>query len=164
MATDRDPETHTIIRACTAVHRHPGSGFLEAVYQEALAIELTHSNISLVRTVPISITHRGQPLFSQYRADFICRDSILVELKALQQISAIEEAPAIHDPKATGFQRASLVNFGGSSFAYKRFANRMLLKPNANLRKSPKSAVSNLEKSESWITPALAAGVSDCGL
>lgn len=104
------------------VHRALGCGFLEAVYQEALALELTQRNIPYRREVELPIFYKGQRLNTFYRADFVCFDGIIVELKALTKLSGLEEAQIINYLKATGLEIGLVLNFGTTSLEYKRFA------------------------------------------
>ncbi len=116
----RDPQTHAIIGAAMEVHKNLGSGFLEAVYQEALALELTDRSIPYSRERPLSIRYRRWTLTCNYRADFICYDSVLVELKAISRITHIETAQVLNYLKATGLKRDLLINFGSSSLEFER--------------------------------------------
>jgi len=75
---DRDPETFAIIGAAMAVHSELGSGFLEHVYQEALAVEFADRSIPFKREVAFSVPYKGRMLNAQYRADFICFESVVV--------------------------------------------------------------------------------------
>lgn len=118
--TSKDPETYAIIGAAMEVHRELGHGFLEAVYQEALAIELTVRKIPFQREVPLPVIYKGQKLATGYRADFVCFENVLVELKAISQLTGADEAQVINEMKATGKQRALLINFGAPSLEYKR--------------------------------------------
>ncbi|HZE62259.1 MAG TPA: GxxExxY protein [Pyrinomonadaceae bacterium] len=119
--TESDPRTYSIIGACMEVHRQLGCGFLEPVYQEALAIELTSRNIPFVREVKVPLEYKGRTLESKYCADFICFDSVVVELKALARTSGTEEAQVINYLKATGHKVGLLVNFGARSLEHRRF-------------------------------------------
>lgn len=118
--SQRDPEAYSIIGAAMAVHRTLGCGFLEAVYQEALEIEFNSRNIPNKREVLLTIYYDNQKLNIQYKADFICYDNIIVELKALTETSGTEEAQVINYLKASGYERALLINFGKPSLEYKR--------------------------------------------
>lgn len=120
IAPQKDPQTFAIIGACMAVHGSLGFGFLEAVYQEALAIELHHADIPFQREQPIAIRYRNQVLAATYRADFICHGDVIVELKAISKLMPEHEAQLLHYLKATGVRRGLLVNFGSRSLEYKR--------------------------------------------
>ena len=92
-----------------------GCGFLEAVYQEAFAVELAARGIAFKREVELPVLYRGVRLSVAYRADFVCLDCIIVELKALPKLGGIEEAQIINYLKATGYEVGLLLNFGGKS-------------------------------------------------
>ena len=119
-AGSRDAESYAVIGAAMAVHGELGHGFLEAVYQEALAREFEYKNVPFRREPLLPITYRGQPLRASYRADFICFGSLLIELKAIQRLSAADDAQAINYLKASGLKKAILLNFGAPTLEYKR--------------------------------------------
>lgn len=118
----KDERTHAIIGAAMEVHRRLGCGFLEAVYQEALAIEFTENSAPFLREVELPISYRGQRLRTEYRADFICFEAVIVEVKALARLSGAEEAQVLNYLRATGKEVGLLLNFGRASLEYKRFA------------------------------------------
>src|SRR2546422_6387765 len=87
MDQNRDPQTYAIIGAAMEVHRELGRGFLEAAYCQSLAIELTERAIPFAPQVPLVIRYKGRTLDCTYRADFICFGNVIVEIKALGQIT-----------------------------------------------------------------------------
>jgi GxxExxY protein len=119
---ERDPKTFAIIGAAMEVHRELGSGFLEAVYQEALALEFDQRRIPYQPQAELLIFYKNQRLKTIYKADFICYETVIVELKALARLSGTEEAQIINYLKATDFEIGLLLNFGTPSLEYKRFA------------------------------------------
>ena len=123
MTSERDPRTHAIIGAAMEVHRDLGCGFLEAVYQEALAVELSARRIPFMRELALPVRYKGELLSTFYRADFKCFDSVLIEVKALQRLSSIEEAQVLNYLKATGSEVGLLLNFGAPSLAWKRLVS-----------------------------------------
>lgn len=105
-------EVFKIVGAAIEVHRVLGSGFLEPVYQEAMGIELASSSIPFEAQKALQIVYKGQKLKKEYVPDFVCYQQIIVELKALAQLSGIEEAQALNYLKVTKFRVALLLNFG----------------------------------------------------
>jgi GxxExxY protein len=117
---NRDTQSFSVIGAAMAVHRELGHGFLEPVYQEALAWEFRQQRISFEREAVLPIHYRGVTLTATYRADFICFGELIVELKALSRLSGIEEAQTINYLKAAKLHKALLINFGAPSLEHKR--------------------------------------------
>jgi GxxExxY protein len=119
--TENDPRTYAIIGAAMEVHRQLGCGFLEPVYQEAMEIELTARAIPFGRQVELPVRYKGRVLKTVYKADLICYDTAIVELKALSQLGGVEEAQVLNYLKATGFPIGLLLNFGTRSLQFRRF-------------------------------------------
>ncbi|MGH9429840.1 MAG: GxxExxY protein [Terriglobia bacterium] len=105
-------EVFKIVGAAIEVHRELGSGFLEPVYQEAMVVELAYASIPFDAQKPLQIMYKGYQLKKEYVPDFVCYQQIIVELKALAQLSGVEEAQALNYLKATRFRVALLLNFG----------------------------------------------------
>jgi GxxExxY protein len=118
---NRDPRTYAIIGAAMEVHRQLGCGFLEAVYQEALALEFDLRQIPYQREVELPISYKGRRLAARYRADYICYDTVIVELKALSAIAGAQEAQILNYLKASGLETGLVLNFGAPSLETKRF-------------------------------------------
>jgi GxxExxY protein len=102
------------------VHRRVGRGFLEAVYQDALAVEFAANNIPFRREAELPVLYKGHRLPTGYRADFICFETLVVEIKALDRLTTNEEAQVLNYLKATGHEIGLLLNFGGPSLQYRR--------------------------------------------
>ena len=94
-----------------AVNRKLGIGFLEAVYQEALEIELSRRNIPFISQQELEILYDGTPLASKYIADIVCFGKIIIELKAVSKIDAQHKAQLMNYMAAGGFKLGLLVNF-----------------------------------------------------
>ena len=105
-------ESYKILGAAFAVHRELGCGFLERVYQDALEYELSARGIPYEREKNIQIMYKGKPLGEPYRADFVCYDNIIVELKAVEELQGIHRSQVVNYLKATGMKLGLLVNFG----------------------------------------------------
>ena len=131
----KDPETFAIIGAAMEVHRELGRGFLELVYQTALALEFQERGIPFKAEVALPIRYKNRLLTCAYRADFVCFESIIVETKAISTLTSADEAQLINELKATGLTRGLLLNFGAASLEHKR----LIFSPAENLRKSVKS-------------------------
>jgi len=102
------------------VHKELGKGFLEAVYQEALGREFKAREVPFKSQPTIKISYKGQPLDKTYQPDFVCYECIIVEIKALAELTGIEEAQLINYLKATGLKVGLLINFGAKSLEHKR--------------------------------------------
>jgi len=113
-------ESYKIIGAAMEVHRVLGNGFLEAVYQEALAIEFENRGIPFKQEAKLEINFKGSVLSKHYEADFVCYDKIIVETKATSELTGNDESQVINYLKATGFKLGLLINFGEESLVHKR--------------------------------------------
>ncbi len=132
---EKDPETFVIIGAAMTVHRDLGRGFLELVYQAALALEFQERGIPFKAEVALPIRYKGRLLTCAYRADFVCFENIVVETKAVSQLTSADNAQLINELKATGLYRGLLLNFGAPSLEHKR----LVFSSSKNLCKSAES-------------------------
>lgn len=108
-------ESYKIVGAMMEVFNQLGCGFLEKVYQEALAIEFDRRFIPFEREKHLPVFYKGEQLEQDYIADFVCYDKIIVELKAVDQLQGIHQAQVINYLKITGFRLGILANFGEQS-------------------------------------------------
>ena len=115
-----EDKTFAIIGCCMEVHKTLGAGFLEAVYQEALALELEAAGVLFEREKAIDISYKGKILQKKYFADFLCFDEVVVEIKALSGLAPEHQAQVLNYLKATGKKIGLLVNFGNPSLQWKR--------------------------------------------
>jgi GxxExxY protein len=116
-------EVFAITGAAMEVYNTLGPGFLEAVYQEALEIELIARRIPFVAQKELRIWYKDRYLNKLYIADVLCFDRVVVELKALDTLSSREESQLLNYLKATRFPVGLLLNFGSSPrLQWKRMA------------------------------------------
>ena len=104
-------ECYEIYGCIYEVNRKLGTGFLEAVYQEALEIELKRKNIPFVSQQELEILYDGIPLVNKYIADIVCYEKIIIELKAVSKISDQHKAQLMNYMAVTGYRLGLLVNF-----------------------------------------------------
>jgi GxxExxY protein len=105
-------ECYQIQGAVFDVYREMGCGFLEAVYQECLEKELSKRGVPFVVHQELKLFYKGEMLQQTYIPDFICHESIIVELKALSVTTGTHKAQVLNYLKATGMRLGLLVNFG----------------------------------------------------
>ncbi|MEA3202422.1 MAG: hypothetical protein QOI63_88, partial [Thermoplasmata archaeon] len=117
------PETHAIIAAAIEVQRHLGTGLLESAYGDAFQMELADRGIPCRREVAIPIFYKGRTLRTTYRADFVCQDKILVELKASAGLGPADQAQMWHYLTATNSTLGLLLNFGHAPLQIRRFVH-----------------------------------------
>ena len=108
----QEKETYEILGACFEVYREKGCGFLEAVYQECLAIEFVLRGVPARSLVPLPLTYKGKQLTKEYVSDFICFGTVLLELKAVSKLADEHRAQVQNYLHATGLRVGLLVNFG----------------------------------------------------
>ena len=107
-----EEESYAIKGACMEVYKTLGNGFLESVYQECTEIEFAKRGILFVAQQPLQLTYQERVLKQIYKPDFICFGKIIVELKAVSNLTAEHKAQVTNYLKATDFQLGLLFNFG----------------------------------------------------
>ena len=112
--------SYKTVGAAMEVHRNLGSGFLEAVYDEAFAAELLSLNIPFEYQKELKVLYKGKPLKHTYRADFVIDNKIIVESKATSGLTDNDRAQMINYLKATGYRLGILINYGLPSLKYER--------------------------------------------
>ncbi len=105
-------ESYDIIGACFEVYNHTGNGFLEAVYQECLAIEFVYRGNPFQEKPSLELDYKGRRLRQRYEPDFLCYSKIIVEIKAVKTLTNEHHAQIINYLKATGATLGLLINFG----------------------------------------------------
>lgn len=115
-----EEECSLIIGACYEVHNNLGCGFLEPVYQEALAYELASRGIPFIREKRLNIYYKDIKLEKLYKADFVCFDNIILEIKAKESLIENHSAQLLNYLKATNLKLGLLINFGTPRTQIKR--------------------------------------------
>ena len=105
------------------VHKILGAGFLESVYAEALELEFKKSEIPYVKEKKLPVFYDDLKMKKYFKADFVCYDSIILELKATKFIIDADIKQTLNNLKATQFKLGLLINFGTPSLTYKRIVN-----------------------------------------
>ena len=112
--------TRKIIGVAMEVHSRLGCGFLESVYEEAMAVELDLCGLKYERQKAIEVFYRGRKI-KQFVCDILVEEKVLIELKAVKELTDVEHAQILNYLKATGLKLGFLINFGKKSLDYKRF-------------------------------------------
>lgn len=120
---EQDPHTYAIIGAAMEVHRIMGPGHLEAVYQECLEIEFEENSIPFISKPKLELYYKGRKLQKYYVPDFKVFEQYIVELKAENALTKVDEAQIINSLKTSKHEIGLLINFGEASLRYRRFIN-----------------------------------------
>ena len=115
--------TDKILEAAYQVHKELGCGFLEKVYQEALAIQMSEMGIPFEREKRLDVFYHGKCLQCAYFADFVVADKVILELKAVTEMEKVYKAQTINYLKITGYKVGFLMNFGREKFEFCRISN-----------------------------------------
>jgi len=111
--------TNRILNAAFEVHKHLGCGFLESVYEEALSREFEFQQIPYERQKTLKVFYKETPI-KDFVIDFLVDQTVIVEIKAIQNYTDTEIAQVINYLKASKYEVGLLLNFGASSLQYKR--------------------------------------------
>jgi GxxExxY protein len=103
--------SHRVIGAAISVHRELGPGMLESVYEPCMHVELLAAGLRVARQVPVPVTYRGQTLDCGFRADLIVEDTLLVEVKSVEQVRPVHLAQVRSYLQQTGLKLGLLINF-----------------------------------------------------
>lgn len=114
-----------ILQACFEVNKELGSGFLESVYERALVVALKQKGLNVISQVPLLVKFRNI-VVGEFYADLLVDDKILIELKAVTNLTNEHFAQLLNYLKATGIEVGLIVNFGNPKLEYRRFNNRFL--------------------------------------
>ena len=116
-------EVYAIVGAAMEVSNELGAGFLEAVYQEALGLEFAAREVPFVAQPEINISYKTTTLAKRYIPDFVCYNRVIVEIKSIKQLTAIEDAQLLNYLKASGNSVGVLLNFGAPKLEWKRMVS-----------------------------------------
>ena len=119
MNEDRDKLTEAIIGCAFKVSNELGTGFLEKVSENALAVELKSGGLNCEQQKAIPVTYHGIPV-GDYFADILVEGQVILEIKAVKAIDDSHQAQLINYLKATGIHTGLILNFGTSRLGYKR--------------------------------------------
>ena len=119
----RDPRTHAIIGAAMEVHGVVGPGHPEAVYQECLEIEFELRKFLFISQPRLEIYYKDRKLKKFYVPDFIVYNEVIVEIKAENFLTKVDEAQLINSLVISRHNVGLLLNFGEESLRYRRFVN-----------------------------------------
>jgi GxxExxY protein len=107
-------ESYAIMGACFEVHNEMGSGFLESVYEECLGIEFDLRNLPYREQLELPLTYKKRSLKSVFIPDFVCFESVVVEIKAVSTLTDVHRSQVHNYLKASGYRLGLLVNFNSS--------------------------------------------------
>lgn len=111
-----------VIGCCYEVSNTLGAGFLEIVYENALSVELERQELAYRRQVPLEVHYKGE-LVGRYQPDFLVEDQLIVEIKAVKELSGEHQSQLLNYLRATGLDLGLLVNFGKPRIQVKRLVN-----------------------------------------
>jgi GxxExxY protein len=121
-----EKETYAVLGACFSVYKDKGCGFTEPIYQECLEIEFDHLKLPVRVQPALALSYRGRTLRHHFVPDFLCFDTVILEIKALKAITDEHRAQLLNYLSATGMEVGLLVNFGHyPKIEHERMINRL---------------------------------------
>lgn len=120
-----EEETFKVIGACINVHKKLGFGFKASTYHQALEKEFLNANIPFKKQKKLPIFYDGEPLDTFFIADFVCYDSVLLEIKSVPTILEQMKQQVINYLKSSNIEVGMLINFGEQSLKWKRFVHTL---------------------------------------
>jgi GxxExxY protein len=118
-------ESYQLMGAAFEVYKEKGNGYLEAVYQECLAMEFEDNKIPFKEKPPLTLYYKTRQLKQKYEPDYLCFDEIIVEIKAVKTLTDQHRKQIINYLKSTGKELGILINFGHHpKVQYERFVNQ----------------------------------------
>ncbi len=121
-ALEHEELTGRIIKCFYDVYNALGYGFLESVYENALALELRQSGLNVSQQAPIKVLFKGQ-IVGEFRADILVEDKVILELKSVKEFDKVHFSQTRNYLKATGIHVALLMNFGPSPHFERLYLN-----------------------------------------
>ena len=116
--------TGKVLGAAMRVHTHIGVGFPEVIYQRCLAIELREGGLAFEQELEILLFYHGEKAGSR-RVDFLVEKTVLVELKAVSELTMLHHTQVLNYLHASQLEVALLLNFGTPRLTYKRFVSSL---------------------------------------
>lgn len=123
MPSEMNKLAEKVIGCAFKVSNSLGAGFLEKVYENALAYEIQQSGLKVKQQHPITVKYE-EVVVGEFVADLLVEDCLLVELKAVEELTKIHAAQCLNYLKATDLKVCLLMNFGNTKVKVRRFANR----------------------------------------
>lgn len=124
MALEHSEITGEIIGCAMEVHRILGQGFQEYIYHKALEKELKEKHIPFISEFEMKVYYKGD-VMGYRRVDFLVRDLICVEIKALTELTDVNLAQGLNYLEASEYKIGLLINFGGKSLQFKRLQKKI---------------------------------------
>ena len=116
-------ETFKVLGACINVHKKLGSGFMDSVYHQALEKELLSNNIPFEQQKKVPIYYDGEPLGTFFIADFVCFNTVLLEIKSVPELMDQMKQQVVNYLKSSTIEVGLLINFGEQHLKWKRLVH-----------------------------------------